>query len=177
MTRGIDLRGLWLSQWGQRVHSSCGHIRAGPRAGKYGPQRRGPCSFLERSQHCSTPQHSRPGQMGCGLSCHTRGFPLNPTCLSMPPSSCLVSVPSTLQSHSFKLKLSTLTPKIIWHFYWDHTESIDVLRSWASVSPTPIHSLKPLSACPNSPPPASPSSSLPSPWAAGWGRGTRPFTV
>lgn len=126
MTRGIDLRGLWLSQWGQRVHSSCGHIRAGPRAWKYGPQRRGPCSFSREKPAL----RSTPGLARWVVACPaTHGaFPSTPlvsACLLLPALSPFLQHSSL---NFFKLKLSTLTPKIIWHFYWDHTESIDVLR-------------------------------------------------
>lgn len=49
-----------------------------------------------------------------------------------------------------KLKLSNLTPKIIWYFYWDHIECIDVFRELGICT---IYSLKFFLACPTSPPP------------------------
>lgn len=171
MTCGTGLHGLWLPQWGRRVHSSCGHIRAGRRPGKYGPRGGGPVPFLERSQHSAALQ-AWPDGLWLVLP-HT-GLSPRPHLPQHPPSflPCLPSF-NTPVSIFFKLKLSTLTPKIIWHFYWDHTESVGVLRE-LGVCPTHshIHSLKPLSACPTSAPPASPSSSPSSPprlQAGQWG--------
>ena len=143
----------------------------GPDLGRMSPQRRlRPCSL---SREKPAPQQpSGPSHVGCGLSYHTRGFPLNPTCFSI---SLLPALPPSHQLSrliffffQMKLKLSKLTPKIIWYFYWDHIECIDVLRELGICT---IYSLKFFLDCLTSPPPASSPSSLPSLWGTGWGAG------
>ena len=100
-----------------------------PELGSMGPRGGGPVPFLERSQH-SAALRSTPGLARWVVACPaTHGaFPSTPlvsACLLLPALSLFLQHSSL---NFFKLKLSTLTPKIIWHFYWDHTESIDVLR-------------------------------------------------